>query len=239
MMGGTESSTGDEHMAMQKGSRTLTVQQEKGTDSSDIAFSIRENNQIFTDYGISHTKKMHFIIVRDDLRYFQHVHPVRDTQGIWHIDAKPTVAGTYWFYADFADKDGGSYALRFEKTYPGDKGAYGLSRNFETVKTVDGYRVQLKAVKNAVGDSTTLPILTMTYHVTDAKGNPVAFEEYLGAMGHSILISPTGDFIHMHAPMADNDPSFSAPLPGDSFYRAFTQFQIKGKVVTAVFDWQR
>ena len=230
MMGNSQSSTTGEHtMTMEKGSRTLTVQQEKGAGTADIAFSIRENNQIFTDYGISHTKEMHFIVVRDDLLHFQHVHPVRDAKGVWHVDAKPATEGAYWFYADFADKDGGSYALRFEKTFTGDKGSYGIVKDFSVSKTVDGYRITLKP---SLSGNTA----TFTYDVADANGQPVQLEDYLGAKGHSILLTTEGGFIHAHA--EDVPPVFTTDVDPGTFYRMYTQFQIKGKVITVSFDWQ-
>ena len=211
--------------------RLLQVQQETGQTPSDLAFSIRENGNMFTDYGVSHTKEMHLIVVRDDLLHFQHLHPTRDAQGIWHVDFKPGAGGTYWIYADFVDSTMGTYTIRYENDFSGNKGPYGIVKNFEKVKTVDGYRFELQPA--ATGEE-----ISFNYRIMDTKGNLIQVEQYLGARGHSVIISPSGGFIHAHASDEGELPVFIATLPS-GFYRMFTQFQIKGKVVTVNFDWQQ
>ncbi len=216
-------------MAMEKGTLHLTVQEEKGATDSDIAFSIREGGKIFTNYGISHTKKMHFILVRDDLQYFSHLHPTVDATGVWHTDFTPDAGGTYWLYADFVDAQDGSYSPRFEKTFAGDKKQYGLVRNFSTTKTVDAYHI---TVRPTLSGSTA----TFAYDITDAAGKAVELEDYLGAKGHSILLTTNGGFTHAHTESVP--PVFTVQVIPGTFYRMYTQFQINGKVVTVPFDWR-
>lgn len=52
------------------------------SSATDLAFSVQDGDTTFTDYGVSHEKEMHLLIVRDDLRHFYHVHPERDTEGV-------------------------------------------------------------------------------------------------------------------------------------------------------------
>lgn len=209
----------------------LRFQKETLMNPLDIAFSIREGGKLFTDYGISHTKEMHFIAVRDDLRFFQHIHPGRDRKGIWHVNFQPEAAGTYWLYADFVDSAGKIYTLRSERKFVGKNGGYEFAKDFEKVKIVDGYRIELTSEQ--MGSD-----VSFTYHITDSSGKRVALEEYLGAKGHSVLISPSKDFIHTHPSDNGDPPVFTTALPPDPYYRAFTQFKISGKVVTVNFDWQ-
>lgn len=220
---------GGHQMAMEEGSLRLTVQEESSATPNDVAFSIRENGGVFTDYGVSHTKKMHFIIVRDDLRHFSHLHPTLDPQGVWHAAFTPEAGGKYWLYADFTDSGGGSYNPRFEKSFAGGKGPYGLEKDASTIKTVDGYRVTMKP---ALEGNTA----TFSYDVTDAGGIPVIFEDYLGAKGHSILLTTDGGFTHAHA--EDVPPVFTTEVIPGTFYRMYTQFQIGGSILTVPFDWQ-
>lgn len=225
------------HMPSQTGSANLTVD-DRSTDS-EIAFSVRDGDETFSGYGISHTKEMHLIVVRDDLRYFHHLHPKRDTEGTWHTAFEPPAGGTYWLYADFIEKNKASHTIRFQRAYQGKKNAYGIAKNFERVKTVDGYRFEVDPELS--GNEVTFP-----YTIT-SQGQSVKLEEYLGALGHSVLISPKGDFIHTHAstelstsPSEENSsPVFVTTKPSDDFYRIFTQFQIDGKVVTVEFDWEQ
>lgn len=217
------------HLPSQAGSANLTVD-DRSTDT-EIAFSVRDGDETFSDYGISHTKEMHLIIVRDDLRYFHHLHPELDAEGIWHTAFEPPAGGTYWLYADFIEKNKTSHTIRFERVSQGKQNTYGIAKNFERVKTVDGYRFEVNPKLS--GDE-----VTFSYTITN-EGQSVKSEEYLGALGHSVLISPKGDFIHTHPYAEHASPVFVMTKPSDDFYRIFTQFQIDGKVVTVEFDWEQ
>ncbi|OGJ58899.1 hypothetical protein A2635_01725 [Candidatus Peribacteria bacterium RIFCSPHIGHO2_01_FULL_51_9] len=220
---------GHTQVATTEQARDLAVH-DQGTDT-EVIFAIEEDNRVFEDYGISHTKEMHLIVVRDDLQYFQHLHPKRDASGIWHTAFEAPAGGNYWHYADFVDREGNSHTIRFEKNYPGISGTKGIVKNSETEKGVDGYHFALRSA--LAGHNA-----TFTYDITNAQGKHVQPEEYLGAMGHSVLISPAGDFIHTHP--SEDGPSlvFETSLPSDDFYRVFTQFQIDGTVITVDFDWE-
>ncbi len=212
--------------------RSLSFQEEAGASASDFAFSIQEERHIFTDYGVSHTKEMHLIVVRDDLQHFQHLHPERDAQGVWHVNLTSEAGGTYWIYADFVDGKGGVYTIRGQNEFAGTIGQHGIVRDQATVKTVEGYRVEFSPTVEEDN-------LILHYKITDASGNPPSLETYLGAKGHSVLISPSGNFVHTHASQESEEAIFVTTLPKDAFYRVFTQFQIAGKVLTVSFDWHR
>lgn len=208
------------------------------SSDGEIAFSIRKGDETFTDYGINHTKEMHLIVVRDDLQNFQHIHPERDAEGIWHITFTPPFGGTYWFYADYVEKDGTPHTLHFEREYTGDLGTTGIDEDFATEQLVDGYRITMSSNRFADG-------VQFNYEIFDSKGQPVALEQYLGEKGHSILLTASGEYIHAHAfkdyvYYKESDPPvfITPPLKPDTLYRIFSQFQIRGKVVTAIFDWK-
>lgn len=217
--------------------QTVVVEEVPGETESEIAFVIKKDGEVLREFGVNHEREMHFIVVRDDLRYFYHLHPERDSDGTWRTDVLPQKPGTYWMYADFIEKDRTPHTLRFEHTYAGESGDYGVVPSTEQVKTVMGYTVTLNTVQSADG-------VQLHYDVRDAENKPVAFENYLGAKGHAILVSKSGDFIHAH-PFTDyagymetDQPVFMTHGLKDPFYRIFTQFKINGQVILAVFDWQ-
>ena len=219
---------GVSHTSAKSSDRNLTVA-DQSTDS-EIAFAVQEGEQSFIEYGISHTKQMHLIVVRNDLQYFQHLHPERDVNGVWRVPFSTPAGGMYWIYADFIEKDESPHTIRFERTFSGNRGIEGMNKNFEKVKMVDGYRVTFQP--KISGEE-----VTFRYGITNANGDKPHLEEYLGAIGHSVLISPSGDFIHTHPSGEGEEPIFVTALPRDDFYRAFTQFQIGGKILTVSFDW--
>ena len=203
---------------------------DESTDRT-VDFSVMQGTDIFKDYGTSLTHEMHLIIVRDDFRSFYHIHPKRDAFGVWHIPFTPEMGGTYWLYANFADKNGHSYALRFIRNYPGATGPVGMTIDISREREVDGYRIRLEPMTTPDG-------MAFAYHITDASGEPARLENFMGAFGHSVIISTEGFFIHSHPSMrANGDPIFYVDTPPGGFSRIFTQFQINGTVHTVVFDW--
>ncbi len=140
-------------------------------------------------------------------------------------------------YADFVEADATPHTLRWERKYSGDPEPHGIVQDFSREKTLDGITFEAEKISTANGQE-------FHYHITDVTGSLVTPEEYLGASGHSVLISPSGDFVHTHPNhgMDHGDTEgivfMTAPL-SDSFYRSFTQFQIDGVVRTVDFDWER
>ncbi len=222
--------TDDGHeMVMQEGGRALTIHLERGKTPNDVAFSIHEGRNVFLDYGVSHTQKMHLIVVRDDLQNFEHFHPLMDTSGIWHQNLF-TDGGTYRVYADFVDSEGGSYHPFFEYVVPGDKGAYGIEKDFSLSKMQDRFALQLKPTLNEHSISFTLSIIDQD------DGQAPALQDYLGAKAHAIFLTQEGGFIHAHAESVPLE--FNAELESHTFYRIYIQFQIQGKLFTVPFDYQ-
>ena len=214
-------------------SEGFSIQDE--SEEHSLSFAVMDGDHVFNDYGVSHTKELHLIIVRDDLRHFSHLHPTRDAKGMWHVSFTPEAGGTYWFYADFVDQHQNVHVIRFSREYSGDRGPTGLVADAAMTKNVDGYTVSVSPQVSADG-------VTFLYDIRDAHGNVIQPEPYLGALGHSVLISPMGDYLHAHPFMEyvgykSTDPPqfFVHGLRGE--HRMFTQFQIKGKVLTVDFDW--
>jgi hypothetical protein len=75
------------------------------------------------------------------------------------------------------------------------------------------------------------------YSVWGPQGVPAFLEDYLGAKGHSVLLTPSGEYIHTHAAMEGETPVFTAEGLTAPYYRVYTEFQIEGQVLTAAFDW--
>lgn len=209
---------------------SLTIRQED--IPGEIAFVIRDGEKIFTEYGVSHTKAMHVIVVRDDLRYFSHIHPERDSGGVWRVSFLPPAGGTYWIYADFIGRDERAHTIRFERMYDGDRGEIGLQKDTRTEKGVGNTTAHFEATPYANGT-------LFTVRLQDLLKRDVRYvEEYLGAEGHSIIVSPDGDFIHTHPSPAGDTLTFHGPVLTGKFYRIFMQFQIRGEVLTVEFDWE-
>jgi hypothetical protein len=203
---------------------------DQSTDAA-IIFTVMESEVAFTDYGISHEKEMHLIVVRDDLRHFFHIHPERDANGIWSVPFTPSSGGTYRIYADFVDDEVHHHTLLFDRTYTGDHGIEGFIHNVDTQKSVGPFTVSFDDAPSEHG-------ILLSFHVRDGNGNAPVFEPYLGTSAHGILLSPSGDFIHTHPSLANDTITLYVENPKDDLYRVFTQFQVQGKLYTTEFDWE-
>lgn len=213
-------------MQMQETARPLTVSD--SSSGSTVRFSVMDGAEALTHFAVVHEKPMHLIVVRDDLRHFAHIHPDMDGSGTWTVPYTPEAGGTYWLYADFAEADGTPHVIRFTRVYPGDAGNSGLEVDGATAKKTDGYAVTMRAMTGGM--------LSFDFSVTAPGGKPAVLEPYLGAMGHLVMISPSGDFIHTHPDQGS--PVFAIhDKPKEGFYRLYFQFQAGGSVHMASFDW--
>ena len=69
----------------------------------DLDFSITTGEgQKVEEFGLTHERRMHLILVRRDFQGFQHLHPDQKTDGSWSVKSEPLVPGTYRMFADFS-----------------------------------------------------------------------------------------------------------------------------------------
>ena len=70
--------------------------------SVSVAFRILDpGGAPVTRYTENHEKLLHFIVVRNDLVGFQHVHPALDDTGTWRVPVDLSRGGDYRVFADF------------------------------------------------------------------------------------------------------------------------------------------
>lgn len=213
---------------------------------SIFSFSLTDTHgTTIKNFSLTHTKPLHLIIVRKDLQYFQHLHPEYDaTTGIFTLkDLTFPVTGEYRAYADFAPKLNSNntgetpvalatYDLKVGTSYvPEPLGS------LDQTKTFDGNRITLATEKPLVsGKETTLSF------VWERNGKPVTdLQEYLGALGHSVIIREgTLEYLHTH-PLEDPSTKqtgtvhFMVNFPQSGNYKIFTQFKREQKIITSDF----
>jgi hypothetical protein len=165
---------------------------------------------------------MHLIVVRRDLRRFQHVHPRLGDDGTWSVRLTLPEAGTYRAFADFRVGDA-KHTLGADLVVPGDVDPLELPPA-ASVAEVDGYEVRLDAATNGQLGFT-----------VQRDGRPVTgLEDYLGAKGHLVALRE-GDLAYLHTHPEPDALRFEAEYPSAGRYRLFVQFQHEGTVRTAAF----
>ncbi|MEA2446087.1 MAG: hypothetical protein QOJ12_3379 [Thermoleophilales bacterium] len=86
----------------------------RGRDERLAYRIVDARGQTVRDFDVTHTKRVHLIVVRRDLTGFQHLHPEQRPDGSWTTTARLDDAGSYRLFADGAGSD-----LRFTVTRGG------------------------------------------------------------------------------------------------------------------------
>ncbi len=220
---------------------------------NEYSFSIVDDQgRTLKDFATTHTKQMHVIVARKDLKYFQHIHPDYDTTtGTFTLkDLTFPADGEYRIFADFAANEGMMDAMGMplgvtisEDVVAGNLANYKPEAlgSEEKTKMFDGYQVSL-----ATDGALTSGMESMLMFTVTQNGKAVTdLEPYLGALGHSVILREgTLDFIHAHpiegvvegvTAKQNGTISFMVNFPESGKYKVFTQFQKDGKVFTTDF----
>jgi hypothetical protein len=182
-----------------------------------------------TRYTPEHDRDLHLIVVRRDLSDFQHVHPTRDADGLWHLPLTVADAGQYRVLADFrpAARETG-LTLGVDVAAPGTYAPRALPAPSPTA-SVEAYSVELAGAL-VPGTSSRL---TLTVR---RDGSPVTdLQPYLGAFGHLVALRD-GDLAYLHVhPEEGNTLTFYAEVPSAGTYRLYLDFKHGDVVRTAGF----
>ena len=117
--------------------------------ATPLSFVIREmpSGQVVRDFEIVHEKRLHFLIVSQDMTYFEHQHPTLDADGRFRIAWAFPRAGRYLLFADFTPTDGDNQILRTTLDVGGPihqtPKPPALTPETEQIKIVGDTRVQL------------------------------------------------------------------------------------------------
>lgn len=218
---------------------------------------VNDKKEVLKDFTVAHEKLMHFILVRKDLQNFQHLHPEFNQQtGEFTVNVNFPSDGPYRLFPDFTPTPENPQKLPVTVSYDvnvGDQTKYKaqpLTVDTATSKTSEGLTIDYYFGNTPQAGAQ----LDYGLTISDPKINEqVQLESYLGAMGHGVIIKEnTLDFIHTHAAGMDmgamegmsaaehaghvGEPDtvdFSATFPEAGKYKIFTQFQVKGKVITS------
>jgi len=213
-----------------------------------------------TELEVVHEKLIHLLIVSKDLSWFAHEHPQLQSDGSFALNLNFPRGGEFTLYHDFTPTRVGMQVVPVNISVQGDTPA----DQPLTVSPIgpqsagDGYTVEW------VGSGppfTSLQTQSLRFKVRH-NGQPLNdLEPYLGALGHLIVISQDRKhFVHSHplpeqklpprsvsgsptSAASANSPAgpdvvFNALFPAPSLYKAWAQFQHKGKVLTAPFVFE-
>jgi hypothetical protein len=199
----------------------------------------REMGRAVTEFETLHEKKMHLIVVREDLGFFFHEHPVLQPDGSFSEVFRFPSAGTWVFFADTAPRGSG------EQVALGSMIVGGRPLRTRTplpavtsVASQDGLTLTMQPSYIAARRS-----MVLTFRMRDSSGNaPMDLEPWLGAPAHMVLVEQDATtFIHSHPEPRDGQAvnegllSFQVRFPKPGKYKAWIQLKRSGKLLTLPF----
>lgn len=219
---------------------TSTPAQIESGREAEMIFTVRDKsgNQI-KDFKTVPEKKMHLIVVSDDLSEFEHLHPELQPDGRFIVKHNFKHGGKFLLYPDATPATGSQVVERIELNVGGNpKQRESLAADLSLRKSADGLAVEMKPE----GTLSTGKTMNINFTVTDEQsGKPVKdLQNYLGELAHVVIISEdTQDFLHVH-PMNAKKPDETTILahtnfPRPGIYKVWTQFQRGGKIITVPF----
>jgi len=205
---------GDHALALESSTHPLT-------EPAPLAFTVSAAGKPLTKFDLAHEKRMHVVVVREDLTTFQHLHPKQGAGGRFEIPLTLRSPGAYRVFADHTI-DGTEYAPSATLTVPGRPQPRPLPEPSTREVLPGGYAVTLSRDGEEV-----------RFDVTQ-KGQAIETDPYLGAAGHLVGLSVGKlDYIHNH-PKGD-ELAFEVHPEQPGPHRLFLQFSHNGRVHTAAF----
>ncbi len=220
-----------------------------GTDVLDrrLTFWPQQNGQMLRDLPIVHEHPLHLTIVSSDLAYFDHVHPIPQSDGSLQLKYHFPQTGSFLLFAEYTPIGQRNQVFRFPVNVGDLKTAIDpiLPVSDATAKTL---ATDPEMTAEMVPQPRTLTAGThsmLLFHLS-RQGQPVTdLEPYMGTLGHCAIISEdTQTFLHCHPeqlfpPRGDarGGPTvaFHAMFPKPGKYKVWGQFQRNGKVEIADF----
>lgn len=196
---------------------------------------------------VTHTKKIHVLIVDSSLKDYHHIHPVpTDTPGQYSFAFTPKTSNRYQGWSDFTLNNGDNRHLAADipslmrRNIPAH-----VTPNSRAVAENSNLSLEWSSDKPLEQGKTS----TVTVRVRDDNGNPVTnLEPVLGAFAHLVGFSEDGNHI-VHCHPLGNVPTSDAARSGPELnfhitpksagsIQFFLQIQREGKDIVVPFGQQ-
>ncbi len=220
--------------------------------ATTMLFTVRHpgTGALVTAFEAVHEKRYHLFVVSRDMEVFEHVHPEQQPDGRWKIDLTLPKPGSYQILSDFLPTGGSPQFIgRTVETanFDGDLESQGPHLQPDTVftKTVGSMTAHLELEPSILVEG---QFGHLMFTLTDAKNGRLVtdLQPYLGAFGHALILSEDmRDYVHSHpfeGPDSDVSKGLGGPnvtfegyMPRAGRYRAWSQFQRNGEVITVPF----
>ena len=185
---------------------------------------------------VEHEKKIHLIIVSDDLSWFDHIHPEEESDGSYRVMEKFPAPGRYTLFADYKPTGGDHLVDALKVTVEGTPAPakrYGSDRL--TSDAGDGFTAVLSSEGGPLVAGQ--PVHLEGKILKNGKELDVnGLEDYLGAKAHMVVVSlDDKEYLHVHPGVEGSSFDLHTTLEKPGVYRGWLQFQSAGKIYTTDF----
>ncbi|KPB04115.1 hypothetical protein [Bacillus sp. CHD6a] len=217
-------SGGHEGHGDHEGESSSEVQADVMLDGEEMTITLTDNDgNPMDDLEVNHEKLMHLIVISEDLEQFQHLHPEKVSEGVFTADAD-LEEGMYQAFVDIKPSEL-KYVNEAKPVMVGEHGGHEdnhvhLEPETEWTKEQGDYTVTLDVNNFSVKEN-----VVLSFDIEGAEP-----EDYLGALGHVVVVNEALDeFIHVH-PREGEEPVFEAHFSKPGMYKLWAEFKLNGKV---------
>lgn len=203
---------------------------------------------------LQHEKKIHLIIVSDDLSYFEHIHPEYKASGDYTInvlgangnyangpgqyETRFEYGGNYFMFADYKPTGASHQVEKINFNVSGKPRAAQVFNSNKLSGKSGNYSVDLVPQGGKLITGTQMHIAG----VVKKEGKEIdanSLEDYLGAKAHMVVISlDDKEYLHVHPDVADGKFDLHTTFKKPGIYRGWIQFLGDGKLHTIDFTLQ-
>jgi len=186
--------------------------------TNSLTFKITDTSASpVSDLEVVHDKIMHLVLVRDDLNYFDHLHPQEISTGVFSVPYEFYAPGKYRVWIDFTI-DGMQHIVDFD---------FNVAKGSGKLLDYQSGNLDIKLNSgNARVDETSKIDFVVNYN----NGSPAEIQEkFLAASAHLIVIDDDlGEFGHTHDEEFDGDNvlSFSYKFVKSGRHKIWLQFSL-------------
>lgn len=181
----------------------------------------------------SHERKIHTIIVNNDLTFFAHIHPVENGDS-FSVHTTLPHGGPYWLFADYVPEGHHQVIDKFALQAEGEVPAPQTATHPRLASVSGEYQLELHLDHGPLGQGHAMLSAELTKN--GVHTDPAQLDDYLGEKAHAVLIHQESKaFVHVHPEVRNGRFVLHAELPEPGIYRAWIQFQVHGIVHTTDF----
>ncbi len=207
--------------------------------NKDVALSFvpkkknAEGEQVALD--VKHDKKIHLILVSDDLSWFDHIHPEYNADGAYTVTTTFPAAGSYKAFADYHPTGGGAVVDKIGITVAGKAPAAKTFSANKWIGNSGNYSFELQPTS---GKLVTGALMHIT-GVVKKDGKEIdanTLDNYLAAKAHFVVISVNDkEYLHVHPEVSAGKFDLHTSFEKPGVYRGWVQFNADGKIHTIDF----